>query len=233
VGRLQFPYALLSGQPSGSRRWHPCCCRCLLKGCECWFLPRWPQARYCSKACRKAARYWQVWYANQRYRASDQGKERRRDQNRRYRERRRQRPPPADTPHPTPQLEPTSPMIDAETHPRTVPHLDLASPVIEAETHPRIVPPPAVPAASEGERPREIAQKSRGRPCCRPGCYVLFLPSLHGPEQKFCSDLCRKALRRVRQREARLRHRRRRGTRPLHRPHRGPPRSDPFMSSHA
>jgi hypothetical protein len=132
-----------------------------------------------------------------------------------------------------PHLDLASPVIAAEMHPGTVPHLDLASPMIAAETHPGTVSPPAIPAASEGERPREIPQKSRGLPCSRPGCYVLFLPSLHRPDQKFCSDLCRKALRRVRQREARHRHRRRRGARPLRRPHRGPPRSDPFMSSHA
>ena len=270
LGRSQFPRALLPGQPSGSRRWHPCCRRCLLKGCECWFLPRWPQARYC-KACQEAARYWRVWYANQRYRASDQGKERRRDQNRRYRECRRQRPPPADTPPPTPHLEPASPVMDAETFPRIVPHLEPASPVIEAETHPRIaahlkpaspvieaethpriaahlepaspmieaethpriVPPPVIPPAGEGQRPTEIPRKSCGLPCSRPGCYVLFLPSVRGPDQKFCSDSCRKALRRVRQREARLRHRRRRGARPLRPPHRGPPHTNAFMSSHS
>jgi hypothetical protein len=233
VGRLQFPYALLPGQPTGSRRWHPCCRRCLLKGCERWFLPRCPQARYCSKACQEAARYWRVWHANRRYRATDHGKKRHRDANRRYRECRRQRPPPADTPPPTPHLEPVSPVIDTETLPRIVPHLDPAWPVIEADTHPRIVPPPVAPAASEGERPTEIPQKSCCLPCSRPGCYVFFLPSVRGPDQKFCSDLCRKALRRVRQREARLRYRRRRGIRPLHHPHHGPPHSDPFMSSHA
>jgi len=45
-------------------------------------------------------------------------------------------------------------------------------------------------------------------------------------DQKFCSGLCRQALRRVRQREARLRHRRRRGARPLGHAHREPPPSN-------
>ena len=79
------------------------------------------------------------------------------------------------------------------------------------------------PTAGEGQRPAKIPEKSCGLPCHRPGCYVLFLPSVRFPDQKFCSGSCRQALRRVRQREARLRQRRRRGARPLRRPHRGPP----------
>jgi predicted nucleic acid-binding Zn ribbon protein len=214
VGRLQFPYALLPGQPSGSRRWHPCCCRCLLKGCECWFLSRWPQARYCSAACKSAAGYWRVWLANQVYRASDQGKERRREQSRRYRDRVRQRTSLAESAPPTTSIEP-------------------ASPVIEAESHPEDDPPSASPAVSEGERPAGIPEKSCGLPCHRPGCYVIF-PAAVGPhDQKFCSAACRRALRRVRQRKARLRHRRRRGARPLHRPRGGPPQAPAFMSSRA
>ena len=61
--------------------------RCLLKGCERLFWPRRPQARYCSEGCQQAARRWRRRQANQRYRASDQGRERRRDQSRRYRQR--------------------------------------------------------------------------------------------------------------------------------------------------
>jgi hypothetical protein len=64
--------------------------RCLLKGCERWFHPGQPQGRYCSAACQQAARYWRRWHGSQHYRASTQGKERRRAQSRRYRERRRQ-----------------------------------------------------------------------------------------------------------------------------------------------
>jgi hypothetical protein len=64
----------------------------LLKGCERWFLPSHPQARYCSDGCRQAARRWRRWQASQRYRASTQGKERRRLQQRRYRQRCRERP---------------------------------------------------------------------------------------------------------------------------------------------
>lgn len=66
--------------------------RCLLKGCERLFWPRRPQARYCSEGCQQAARRWRCRQASQRYRASDQGLERRRDQARRYRRRLRERP---------------------------------------------------------------------------------------------------------------------------------------------
>ena len=64
---------------------------CLLKGCERWFRPSHPQARYCSAACQQAARHWRRWQAVQQYRSTEQGKERRREQSRRYRERVRQR----------------------------------------------------------------------------------------------------------------------------------------------
>lgn len=74
------------------RRHHPRCRRCLLKGCERWFLPTRPQARYCSPGCQQAARRWRRWHASQRYRASAHGKQRRRDQSRRYRVRVHQRP---------------------------------------------------------------------------------------------------------------------------------------------
>ena len=65
--------------------------RCLLKGCERLFWPRRPQARYCSEACCRSTRHWRCWQASQRYRASDSGRERRRDQARRYRQRLRER----------------------------------------------------------------------------------------------------------------------------------------------
>jgi len=65
--------------------------RCLLKGCERLFFPTHPLARYCSAACRLAARRWNRWRASQRYRATESGQERRREQNRRYRQRRRER----------------------------------------------------------------------------------------------------------------------------------------------
>jgi hypothetical protein len=85
-----------AGQPA-KRRHRPRARRCLLKGCEHRFRPRRARQRYCSAECRRAARKWSRWKAQQGYRATAAGKEKRNRQSRRYRERRknrRQSPPP-------------------------------------------------------------------------------------------------------------------------------------------
>ena len=61
--------------------------RCLLKGCEQRFHPQRARQRYCSESCRRAAREWSCWKAQQNYRATAAGKEKRNGQSRRYRER--------------------------------------------------------------------------------------------------------------------------------------------------
>jgi hypothetical protein len=66
----------------------------------------------------------------------------------------------------------------------------------------------AAEAQREGERPADDLEKS---PCARPGCYELFVPARRSPHQRFCCCLCRKALRRVIQRERRWGRRRKRG----------------------
>ena len=134
-----------------------CHCRpriCLLKGCERWFCPLRSSERYCSEACCDAAREWSTWQAARRYRASDKGKERRRQQSCRYRERVRER------------------RYAAQEQ----------------------------PVACEGHQEGATSEKI---PCARPGCYRLFPPHRRSPLRKFCCTLCRDALRRVRQREAR------------------------------
>jgi septal ring factor EnvC (AmiA/AmiB activator) len=68
---------------------------CLLKGCNQSFHPRQSNQRYCSAECRKAARKWSRWKAQQRYRATKSGKAKRTDQSRRYRERVKSRKPAA------------------------------------------------------------------------------------------------------------------------------------------
>ena len=68
---------------------------CLLKGCDQSFQPRQSTQRYCSAECRKAARKWSRWKAQQRYRATKSGKANRTDQSRRYRERVKSRKPAA------------------------------------------------------------------------------------------------------------------------------------------
>ena len=68
--------------------------RCLLKGCEQRFSPRQACQRYCSKRCRAAAREWSRWKAQERYRATTAGQQKRNGQSRRYRERVKSRKPP-------------------------------------------------------------------------------------------------------------------------------------------
>ena len=68
--------------------------RCLLKGCERRFHPEHARQRYCSDACREAARVWSEWKARQTYRATAAGKRTRNGQSRRYRKRVKERKPP-------------------------------------------------------------------------------------------------------------------------------------------
>jgi len=68
--------------------------RCLLKGCTQRFHPRQARQRYCGAECRKAARRWSRWKAQQTYRGTTAGKEKRNGQSRRYRERTKSRKPP-------------------------------------------------------------------------------------------------------------------------------------------
>jgi hypothetical protein len=64
---------------------------CLLKGCERPFRPLRATERYCSRECRQAAEKWTRWKAQQRYRATSAGREKRNRQSQRYRERVRNR----------------------------------------------------------------------------------------------------------------------------------------------
>lgn len=150
--------------------------RCLLKGCEHWFVPTRPQCRYCTAACQQAARRWRRWRAQQKYRATAHGKRHRQQQAHRYRQRLRSRP--------------RSPPV----------------------TRP------------EGKRLPKKAEEVPLRPCDRPGCYVLFPLGAPANPRRFCCPLCRRALRRVLDREARWRRRRRRGLRRPGRRARSPPR---------
>ena len=59
---------------------------CLLKDCESRFVPVHAQSRYCSDACRQAACRWSRWRAARRYRATEPGRQVRREQSRRYRQ---------------------------------------------------------------------------------------------------------------------------------------------------
>jgi hypothetical protein len=85
-------------QNQATRRWRrrptrrPRTRRCLLKGCQSRYRPQQALQRYCSAECREAARAWSRWKAQERYRATPTGQERRKAQSRRYRERVRSRP---------------------------------------------------------------------------------------------------------------------------------------------
>jgi hypothetical protein len=161
------------------------CRRCLLKGCGRFYRPSHPQSRYCSDACRLAARRWRRRQASRTWRASEAGKTRRRAQSQRYRQR-----------VPLPVVPECSP------------------PSFEFE---------GSPAEREGQRPAEIPEDFATRCCERPGCYEVFLVASELSGQRFCSSLCRRALRNVLDREARYRRRRRRGVRPRRRRARPPP----------
>ena len=159
---------------------------CLLRGCERWFRPRRSQCRYCSETCQQAARKWRRWHAQQKYRASTNGRQHRQEQAQRYRQRSRTRaspPPPASPPSP-----PEKPTAAA-----TAACSDGGA------------------AAGEGKRWPEKSAKVPLCPCDRPGCYVLFAAGSPGNPRRFCCPLCRRALRRVLDREARWRRRRRQG----------------------
>jgi len=65
-------------------------------------------------------------------------------------------------------------------------------------------------AAREGQRPAPGAEVFCARMCDRPGCYVWFTVRHEYSSRRFCSIVCRLALRRVLDRESRYRQRRRR-----------------------
>lgn len=177
--------------------------RCLLKGCGQWFRPTRPQCRYCSLACREAARRWRHWRSQQTYRASGKGRRHRREQARRYRQHGRRRAGAARQPAAA-----VAPVVTAAGVPAAAlawPTASSAAAVVEVGA-----------AARAGKRPAEKSEKVVLCACDRPGCYVLLAlrPGIDASKGRhFCCALCRQALRCVLQREARWRRRRRRGLR--------------------
>lgn len=184
----------------GQRR----CRRCLLKGCERPFRPAFPQQRYCSEACRQHARQWRRWQSSRRYRASTAGQQCRRQQSRRYRQRQQEQR--------AARWEETLRAIEAQVAREAETETNTAGPEPAAQLEPT--------SACEGQRPAAGGEDFSGRPCQRPGCYVLFPERPGVPQQRFCSCRCRHALRCVLDREARWRWRRRRQrrSRPFARP---------------
>jgi len=93
MGPPESPTRPRKKQAAGQRKRRPRLRRCLLKGCEQRFHPRQSCQRYCGEDCRKEARKWSRWKAQQRYRESAAGQEKRNGQSRRYRERAKSRKP--------------------------------------------------------------------------------------------------------------------------------------------
>ncbi len=90
MGPFESPTRRGKNQAAGRRKRRACRPRlrlCLLKGCEQRFRPRQARQRYCSESCRAGARKWLRWKAQQKYRRSVGGKQKRNGQNLRYRER--------------------------------------------------------------------------------------------------------------------------------------------------
>lgn len=135
---------------------------CLLKGCGCWFRPQYALSRYCSTWCRAAARRWSARRAQERYRKSSKGKDKRRSQSRVYRKRRKER--------------------------KGV--CGRNKDIEEGE--------------GEGDHKRKNSPCSL---CARPGCYERVVASSRSPLKKYCSCACRRAFRRVLEREKRWKRR--------------------------
>ena len=93
MGPPESPTRPRKNQAAGRQKRRPRLRRCLLKGCEQRFHPRQARQRYCSEGCRKAARKWSRWKAQQRYRETAAGQAKRNGQSRRYRQRVKSRKP--------------------------------------------------------------------------------------------------------------------------------------------
>lgn len=233
MGPLQYSVSCGSAQEAtaSARRFPPRAC--LLKGCERSFRPTHHRCHYCSDACRREAKKWQAWRAAVRWRAKEQGKKCRRAQSRRYR---RLIPltlvAEAPAPSPEPVAEPMAPSAPEPVDPiapSPKPVVDsMASSAPEPVAAPIVLPPvdavSVPPEAREGQLIEPIPENFVIRPCLRPGCYVLFGVPAEWSRRHFCCDLCHKALRRVRDREAKYQKRRRAGVRPRRRQSRPVPK---------
>ena len=169
------------------------CRRCLLKGCQTAFRAKHPLSRYCSNACRDAARRWSRWWAARRYRATPHGKARRAAQARRRRTRLgEQRATSASSPsNSSATIVTTTTTTDAPAVASRSRSISLSSLAILVRL-----------SGGEGHQDRAGGRKSF---CHRPGCYESFAVPKRSPLKKFCDPCCCQALRRVRERERRLR----------------------------
>ena len=143
------------------------------------FRPACPLARYCSDECRLAACRWSRWKAARRYRATEAGKKVRREQARRYRQRVREREQNA---------------LEAESA--------AGNGGSGGGGSRRATAVQAAAVQGGGGEGHQSDTDSEKTGCSRPGCYETFASESRSPLKKFCSGLCRQALRRVLRREA-------------------------------
>jgi hypothetical protein len=87
MGSAESATRRCENQAAGRRKRRPRLRPCLLKGCGQRFHPRQATQRYCSRGCRQKARKWSRWKAQQKYRITAGGKEKRNGQSQRYRQR--------------------------------------------------------------------------------------------------------------------------------------------------
>jgi hypothetical protein len=151
--------------------------------------------RFCSSGCRDANRRWEVWVAGQVYRATEQGKVRRREQRNRARMRAKERCLQHEEDVPDTSILP-------EITSTALPQAGSADCSVCVLNDSGIVPTDAAMATSSELRVGHHKHGFSKKSCCfRPGCYVRFCVTGCSPQQIFCSPVCRNALRRVRQRE--------------------------------
>ncbi len=161
---------------------------CMVKGCGRRFRPRSWRDRCCGWRCRREARRWRNWRAQKRYRKTENGKAKRREQSCRRREKAKPRLVMAKN---------IAKNTDVKRCRRRKPSYGGST-----ESGNRLKKPLR---RRVGHRSKKFRRKIGSELCGRPGCYSRFVWMARSPLRKFCHGACRKAWRRVTQREARWR----------------------------
>jgi hypothetical protein len=172
------------------------------------FVAKHPRERFCSAECKAENRKWRCWRAQQTYRRTEGGRQRRREQHSRSRVRVKERQ--AQSPE-TIAVIPDVPILTEmlSDSASAVATGDLPAVSVDGKQGGcQCCGPPSESPAVDIFVPPEDAREGHqydpdsGKSCClRPGCYVRFTATTRSPQQCFCSSACRKALRRVRLRE--------------------------------
>jgi hypothetical protein len=199
---------------------------CLRKGCGRLFVPR---RRHDERFCREpeCQRELVRWQASERQRRSRSCPENRRKHAEAERRRRQERPERCHARKNRCSSNPTTPpTVDGSTQ-RPEPS------TVEVCSHPAAVDAPTVDAPSVGDAPANPVpppdppprawsrrRRSCGNSCQRPGCYEPVRPSCRAPA-RYCSEQCRAAVQRVRDRERKHKRRKAKPRRMRRRPRAG------------